>query len=393
MGKNVQPERSVTAAQAAAFRLERHHLHAAAAREVTEANGGHRSVSVVALCRDTGGVQAQVMSAAELALWTRRQTTTREEIQAALWERRDVVRTSAMRLTLHLIPARDLSTYIAAMRPTSMAMLQRWHARVGAKPDHVKAMIDAVVEGLGDGPRTQQELIARARKKAGKGVRAWLDHAWSAVRPAVIEGLIVYGPPRGAEATFVRVDTWLPTQPAVDVEDARAELLRRFLSAFGPATPHDFSKWSGLKTSDARIVMAALGDEIVDVSVDGAPGWIRRVDLPALAAFVGRAPDDGDVRLLGAFDPFLLAHATKEHLVAPRYYKRVYRAQGWISPVVLRGGTIVGVWFPTTTGKTVILGVELFGRGAPGVRKAVEREADALGRFLGARCDVRFSSG
>lgn len=349
--------------------------------------------SVVALCRDTGGVQAQVMSAAELALWTRRRTTTREEIQAALWERRDVVRTSAMRLTLHLIPARDLSTYIAAMRPTSMATLQRWHARVGAKPDHVKAMIDAVVEGLGDGPRTQQELIARARKKAGKGVRAWLDHAWSAVRPAVIEGLIVYGPPRGAEATFVRVDTWLPTQPAVDVENARAELLRRFLSAFGPATPHDFSKWSGLKTSDARSVMAALGDEIVDVSVDGAPGWIRRVDLPALAVFAGRAPDDGDVRLLGAFDPFLLAHATKEHLVAPRYYKRVYRTQGWISPVVLRGGTVVGVWFPTTTGKTVTLGVELFGRGAPGVRKAVEREADALGRFLGARCDARFSSG
>ena len=42
-----------------------------------------------------------------------------------------------------------------------------------------------------------------------QGVRAWLDHAWSAVRPAVIEGAIVYGPPRGAEATFVRADTWI----------------------------------------------------------------------------------------------------------------------------------------------------------------------------------------
>ena len=341
------------------------------------------------MVRDTGGIQAQVMSAAEIALWTRRRTTTRAEIQKALWERRDVVRTSAMRLTLHLLPARDLSTFVAALRPMSSATLRRWQERVGAKPDQVAAMIETILEALGDGPKTQQELIARTRKKAGKGVRAWLEHAWSAVRPAVIEGLIVYGPPRGAEVTFVRVDTWLPKQPVVGVDEARAELLRRFLSAFGPATAHDFAKWSGLKTSDARIELTALADELVQVSVDGAPGWIRKVDQARLA---GSALDESAVRLLGAFDPLLLAHATKEHLVEPKHYKRVYRPQGWISPVVLRGGAIVGVWFPSTTAKRLTLGVELFGRVSPAVREGVEREAEAMGRFLGVRCDARFAT-
>ena len=61
--------------------------------------------------------------------------------------------------------------------------------------------------------------------------------------------------------------------------------------------------------------------------------------------------------------------------------------------MVLRGGTIVGVWFPKTTGRTVTLGVELFGRIEPAVRHGVERHADEMGRFLGARCDVRFSNG
>jgi uncharacterized protein YcaQ len=380
---------SCTAAQAAAFRLARHHLSGPVETGRTGAPGASRASSVVDVCRDSGGIQAQIMSAAELAVWARRGATRRDEIQTALWERRDIVKTSAMRLTLHLIPARDLSIFVAAMKPTSAATLQRWHARVGARPDHVRAMIDAIVEGLSDGPRTQQELIARARRTAGRGVRAWLDHAWSAVRPAVIEGLIVYGPPRGAEATFVRADTWLPAQPAVDVADARAELLRRFLAAFGPADARDFSKWSGMKTSDAKIVADTLRDEIVQVSVDGTTGWIRIADTEAL---MRSTLDEGAVRLLGAFDSLLLAHATKEHLVATKDYKRVYRPQGWISPVVLRGGTIAGVWFPRTLGQRMTLDVELFGRVTPALRLGIEREAAAMSRFLGVRCEPTFSS-
>ena len=369
---------SCTAAQAAAFRLERHHL----GRRVEIGRS-----TVVDAVRDSAGIQAQVMSAAELAVWTRRGAATRDEIRTALWERRDVVRTSAMRLTLHLIPAQDLSTVITAMRPMAMATLQRWQGRVGARPDQVRTMIDAVIDALDGGPRTQQELIACARKKAGKGMRTWLEHAWSAVRPAVIDGLIVYGPPRGAQATFVRVDQWLPKQPAVEAADARAALLRRFLSAFGPADARDFSKWSGLRSVDAKSALDALKDEIVDVSVDGAAGWIRRADVNALTR---STLDEEAVRLLGPFDSLLLAHATKEHLVAPKDYKRVYRAQGWISAVVLRGGTIVGVWFSRPSGRAVTLDVELFGRVTPAIRQGVEREADAMSGFLGIRCEPIF---
>src|SRR5262249_39635769 len=163
-----------------------------------------------------------------------------------------------------------------------------------------------------------------------------------------IEGAIVYGPPRGAEATFVRVDSWLGSQAAIEVENARRELLGRFLAAFGPATPYDFAKWSGITASDSRRLVESSGDDLVRVSVDGAAAWILRADVARLS----EAELEADrVKMLGAFDSFLLAHATKEHLVDARFYKRVYRPQGWISPVVLRGGSIVGVWFPEAAGK------------------------------------------
>jgi winged helix DNA-binding protein len=72
--------------------------------------------------------------------------------------------------------------------------------------------------------------------------------------------------------------------------------------------------------------------------------------------------------------------------------QRVYRPQGWISPVVLRGASIIGVWFPTTSGKTTTLRVELFGRVTPAIGEALVREAEAMGRFLGGRCAVRFGT-
>jgi hypothetical protein len=389
----------VTAGQAAAFRLQRQHLAFDRSPDVFPPRLARPSErrrtsalappSIVDVVRDSAGIQAQVQSAAEMAIWTRRRQTTREDVRRALWETHELVKTSAMRLTLHVIPAADLAVYVEAMRPTSRAVLARWQGRLKITATHVRLMIETVLDALADGALPQQELIARAKRRAPKGMRAWLDHAWSAVRPAVVEGAIVYGPPRGAEATFVRVDRWLGRQPEITVEAARAELLRRFLRAFGPATAHDFAKWSGLRVTDTRTAMAALAPELTPVSVDGGAGWILSADDDRLT----RGKLDADaIRLLGPFDSFLLAHATKEHLVDARFYKLVYRAQGWISAVVLRGSTIIGTWTQMPAGKRFTIGVELFRREPAAVRRAIEDEAAALSAFFGAAAVARVVS-
>ena len=226
------------------------------------------------------------MSAAELSLWTRRRETTRDEVKAALWKTRELVKTTSMRRTLHLLPARDFPMYIAAMRDWSMGQTLNLLRRIGASPKHVDPMIDVVMNALADGPKTQQQLITRAREKAEKGMRVWLKFAWSAMRPAIVEGLIVYGPPRGAEATFVRTDQWLPPKVVsafrrtngIDPHEARVEMARRFLTAFGPATHRDFTKWSGLPTSVTKPIFDELSGDMTAVSVDGEASFILRRD-------------------------------------------------------------------------------------------------------------------
>jgi hypothetical protein len=362
-----------SAEQVAAFRMARHYL-----------SGDARS-SLVSVCRDVGGIQAQVMSAAELALWTRRRSTRREDVRAALWQRRDLVKTTSLRMTLHLIPARDFQMYIVAMKASSMASVYRTLKRIGAGPAHVDTMVAVIMDALADGPKTQQDLLARAKVRAARGMRIWLKYAWSAMRPAILEGLICYGPPRGAEATFVRVDQWLPKQRVPGELDARIELATRFLTAFGPATHRDFSKWSGLKTSDTRPVFDRLAGRIESVTVDGAESFILRRDRDELAD----ASLDSEPKLLPSFDTFLLAHAAKDHMVAPSFYKRVFRNQGWLSPVVLVGGRIVAIWLLEQRAKVFTLDVRPFEALNSRLRDGLEREADALGHFLGAPCEVR----
>jgi winged helix DNA-binding protein len=374
------PSTSFTADRVAAFRLARHHLG-------DSQRVALRQSSLVEICADVGGIQAQVMSAAELSLWTRRRTTKRDDVRTALWEARELVKTTSMRRTLHLLPARDFQMYIAAMRDWSFGQTANLLARIGASPTHVDTMIATVMDALADGPKTQQELLARAKASASKGMRRWLQYAWSAMRPAIVEGLIVYGPSRGAAATFVRVDQWLPRQKKIPADEARVELATRFLRAFGPATHRDFTKWSGLPTSVTKRVFETLAASLVSVTVDGERSFALKDDLAELsAATLDRTPT-----LLPSFDTFLLAHQTKDHLVQPRFYKRVYRNQGWLSPVVVIDGRIVAVWFLEERAKSFTLDVQPFGTLDVKARRGIADEAAALGKFLGARCEVSYT--
>jgi hypothetical protein len=370
------PSKSLSADRVAAFRLARHHL-----------TGGPKA-SLVDVCRDVGGIQAQVMSAAELSLWTRRRQTTRADVKAALWTRRDLVKTTSMRRTLHLLPARDFQMYIAAMQAWSMSQTGNLLKRIGASPTHVDTMIGVVMDALADGPKTHQDLLARAKLKASKGMRRWLQFAWSAMRPAILQGLIVYAEPRGAEATFVRVDQWLPKRKSVDPAEAQLELATRYLTAFGPATHRDFTKWSGLPTSITKPLFDRLGSDLEPVAVDGERSFILRRDLAELSS---ARPISSPI-LLPAFDTFLLAHAVKDHLVEPRFYKRVYRNQGWLSPVVIVNGRIVAVWFLEEHVKSFVVDVQPFDTLDAKTRLGIAGEAEALGSFLGERCEAQFAS-
>src|SRR3989454_5758902 len=136
------------------------------------------------------------------------------------------------------------------------------------------------------------------------------------------------------------------------VEKAELELLRRYLRAHGPATVRDFALWTYMTAPDSREIWARLEPEMAPVDVDGRIGWLLREDLPALRR---SKLDEPVIPLLPSFDAFLLGVKDKSHLIDLAHYKRGYPPPGWLSPVVLVDGPVVGVWSPGREGVPVSL--------------------------------------
>ncbi len=365
----------------AAFRLARQHL----------AEGG--GAEVATLCRDACGMQAQVLSAAYLALWARNHGLTREAIDAALQQKRTLVKTSAMRGTLHLLAAGDYSLYIRALCASRVRFMRSIMARYGVTAAEGDAARDAALEALAAGPALRRELQARvlSRSPFSKKARQWFQQSWwGVVRQAIVEGLVCYGPERGKETALIRVEQWLPRQKQWAEQAAQQEFLRRYLHAYGPATRRDFAYWSGFSVADARPIWESLGDELIAVPVGKTIGAMRADDWKPMRSSGPRRPA---VRLLPNFDSYLLGHADKSQVMDARHYKRVFRSAGWISSVVLVGGRVAGLWSSTGSGrgKRLHVAIEPFEKLSSLVRARVEEEAEGLGVFFGLPTEVRFA--
>jgi uncharacterized protein YcaQ len=369
----IQSTFSLSPREIARFRLLRHHLLDA------------RSSNPITISRDVCGIQAQVMSAAHVALWARNHNITRNAIGAALWRDRSLVKTSLMRQTLHLIPTDEFALYISAIKKSRVAAVLNTMSRFGITTKEVDAFTAAIMDALASGPITRMALTEVVKPKASRGLRAWMEKVSSVVRIPVAEGLICYAPGEDNQATFVRIDQWLPAQRSITEKEAQCTLFRKYLRAYGPATVRDFAHWSGISMKDAKLVREYLKDELVEVDVDGAKNLLHRQDRNALKNL---SSAQGTVKLLPAFDPYLLAHAEKDHLVEARHYKRVYGNQWWISPVVLLDGKVAGTWSYSVRGSKMEIEMQAFKGFSRTIRSRIEQEAASLAHFFGKELEV-----
>ena len=137
----------------------------------------------------------------------------------------------------------------------------------------------------------------------------------------------------------MRREDWLPGPPKFDRDEAAlAELARALPGAFAPATDRDFAYWSACPCRDVRAGLESISREIEEVSVGDQTCWLR--------AETGRAcRRTGQVRMLGNFDTYLLGWKDRGFSVAGEHADHVKEGGGgWIRPVILEDGIVVGGW-------------------------------------------------
>ena len=344
------------------MRLRAQGLHPRAAR-------GDAVEMVRAIC----GVNAQFRPAMLLSLRARLRGFEPGDLTDLTDARRLLVRTWAMRGTIHLLSRDDPGWLLPLVGPPALAKARGRRWELGLDEEKVARGLAEMKAILGDaGPLTRDELMERLNYR-GLAIERKSQAPYHLIAFAGLNGLVIMGPDRpDREPTYMLADR--PAEKLTSREEALAALAERYLRGYGPASPADFAAWSGLPAADSRKGWALLKESgrLKDVDVDGRVlGTIE----------TGPAPPGLVVNLLPAFDALVLGYADRELVVPGKHYKDVYHG-GQTVPVVLVNGAAAGVWRYEARGRQVRIEVRPFAAFGREVRELIEAEAEDVGRLF-----------
>jgi hypothetical protein len=324
----------VTWPQALAWRMRRQLLDPVGSEPMDEV--------VRRLC----GVQAQVPSSAELAVRIRRRTSRPDEIADALAQGH-LIRTWAMRGSIHLLAPDTGGAFLSLMAAARSWERPSWQRAFGMSPDGMNRLRDAVRAALDGRTLTREELVSAVATDPGLADAAeGLRSGWGTLlKPLAWQGELCFGPSQGTRVTFMRPEAASSRWAGLPDPDEAAPLaIAAYLRAYAPAIPDAFSGWlSGgwFGKRQLRAWFAALGQQVAEVEVDGASALALAEDLDELA----KTEPTEAVRLLPGFDQYVLGPGTADGHVTPETRRSaVSRQSGWISPVVVVGGRVRGTW-------------------------------------------------
>jgi hypothetical protein len=373
--------RRITDVERRARLVKRHHL--APSSKVTD---------VVALAERLVGLHATDPATVFLAAAARLKRPTVEAVERALYDDRTLVRTLCMRRTLFVLPV-DLVPLVQAAVTDALVPGERKRtvrlieengiARNGARwLREVEAETLAAIEARGEATGAElAKAVPRLRKQIryGEG-KTWAGKMGMTSRVLFLlscEQRVVRGRPQGSWTStryrWAPMSAWIPDGfPSLKPDEARSELVRRWLVAFGPGTVADIKWWTGWPLGRTRQAIAAL--DTVDVELDnGAVGIVLAGD-DALV----RSPKPA-ASLLPSLDPTTMGWAERDWYLGP-HRRALFDRAGNAGPTVWWDGRIVGGWIQRKDGEVVWRLFEDVG--AEGVR-AVEKEAARVHAWLG----------
>ncbi len=311
------------------------------------------------------GAHAQVMTAAELSVGRRLVGATRADVRRALWDEHTLVKAYGPRGTVHLLPVDDLPMWTGAL--TKLPPSAPVHPEpVRFTPDQAEEVVAAIGDALADDDLTVDELtdalVERCGPWAGERTMDAFQDKWPRWRQltstAGHRGVLCFGPDRGRKVTYTNPARWLPGFEPDDGDAAVRELIRRYLHAYGPATPQNLAKWLSIPVGEASSWFSALGDELEEVDVEGSPAtaWVLAGDADTPSGLEAHR----GVRLLPYFDNYVVGGWPRDRLYPGPAAERALTPSGQAGnyAVVLVDGVVGGVWHQKRSGRKVTITVE-----------------------------------
>ncbi|QIS02900.1 winged helix DNA-binding domain-containing protein [Nocardia brasiliensis] len=351
-----------------------------------------RSNQVAEIARSVVALHATDPATVFLSVGARSNTLTPAHVEQALYDDRTLLRLLAMRRTMFVAPV-ELLPVLQASCADALAHKQRrtygkylevagvvdgavgpWLAEVEAET-HAALLARGAATGAQlskDVPRLRTQVNTAPEKAYSKptNITTWV------LVTLGCEGRIVRGRPNGgwtsSQYTWSPIESWLPEGvAALSAEQARTELLRQWLRAFGPAPLTDLKWWTGWGVGEVRKALTDL--DTVEVDIDGGTGLLLADDVEPVAA---PAPW---VALLPALDPTPMGWQSRQWYLGP-HGPSLFDRNGNIGPTIWCDGRIVGGWAQRKDGEIVWRLLEDVGSDAVAM---IEAEAERTSAWFG----------
>ena len=344
--------------------------------------------SVAGLTRWFGAMQAQDLASLQWSLGLRLGGTL-ADVEAEL-ERGEVLRTWPMRGTLHLVPAEDAAWMVSVLGEKPLAGAAKRREYLGLSEVDANHAVELLADALAGGrrlTRAQCVEVLEAGGISGAGQRGY-HLLWYASQ----RGVTCIAPNVAGEQTFVLLDEWVRRcgggSREVSRDEALATTALRYFQSHGPASRKDFAGWAGLSAGDAKCAIAANGEALTTVRVEGGEMALTAEALDSIgggspASARVEPPDPGGWTAVAGFDEYLLGYKDRSLMVDPEHMTAVIPGgNGVFRSTLVREGRVTATWKRTLTSKLVKVEVAPVVRLTKADRQQAESALQPFAEFL-----------
>jgi len=316
-------------------------------------------------------VQGQDYAGGKWGMGLRLPKSTDLEVEAAIADK-TIVRTWALRGTLHLVAEADIRWLLALVAPRIIAHNASMYRKLELDERTLARSNAALAKALRGGKQLNRTQLLASLEKSGistQGLRAVHMLQRASLDALICQTITVRGNP-----TYIGFDQ-LKTRVKMRRSQALAELATRYFESRSPATLQDFVWWSGLSPADARAGLESIQSQLLEKSISGQSYWLSHIvrtrSTPSSAAY-----------FLPAYDEYLFSYKDRSDSIEPRHVRTMTARNGFLSTVVV-DGKVVGTWKRTLQKGAALIKTNLFDPPTPAMRRTLTVAAERYGQFIG----------
>jgi hypothetical protein len=321
-------------------------------------------------------VQAQDYAGAKWAIGMRMQRATDEDVEQDFAAGK-ILRTHLLRPTWHFVTPDDIRWLLKLTAPRVHAANAHMYRKIGLDSAIFKRSRSVLIRALQGGQQlTRDELrVVFQKNRILTDVDMRMTYL---MMNAELDGLVCSGMRRGKQFTYALLDERVPLTRNLERDQALAELARRFFASRGPATVHDFAKWSGLTVTDARTGLESVKHDLECEIADGKEYWLGSSNQGAFRR-------SRTAHLLSIYDEYFSGYKDRSAVINREDASRLSAMDNALGYVVVMGGQVVGTWKRRFEKDIVVIKTAIFRQLSTAEDRAVKAAARTYGDFLGMK--------